>query len=218
MWSWSTGNHSSVEKSADQDNDEPIKIVLQAFASIPLEEPIIFKYCSGQILTWMSSCRWLAGGSSWQNKGCGWLLSNWQKIQSALDGYYIPLTNMIEKQYCKNFGTALGFKWLRFQAINDGNNLTQMIKRSECQSRHCTLRMTESIKPPHIAVFVHMYSSKASVFLLGIKMRTVMDHRLLTYAQVKAKADCLWSHQEWFLAQMETCLMWDISTLDLVDC
>ncbi len=66
--------------------------------------------------------------------------------------------------------------------------------------------------------FVHMYSSKASVFLLGIKMRIVMDHRLLTYAQVKAKADCLWSHQDWFLAQMETCLMWDISTLDLVDC
>jgi len=48
-------------------------------------------------------------------------------------------------------------------------------------------------------------------------MRFVCDYRLLTNSQAKAKADCLWAHQECFLAQMETCTMWEIATLDLED-
>jgi len=63
----------------------------------------------------------------------------------------------------------------------------------------------------------HLFSLKATVFPLGIKMRLVRDYRILTNAQAKAKADCLRSHQELFLAQMETCSTWEILTLNLPD-
>jgi len=63
-----------------------------------------------------------------------------------------------------------------------------------------------------------LYSSKATVFPLGIKMRFVCDYRLLTNSQAKAKAECLRGHQERFLAQMETCTTWEIANLDLEDC
>jgi len=62
-----------------------------------------------------------------------------------------------------------------------------------------------------------LYLSKATVFPLGIKMRFVHDYRLLTNSQVKAKAECLKAYQEWFLNQMETCITWEIATLDLED-
>jgi len=62
-----------------------------------------------------------------------------------------------------------------------------------------------------------IYSSKAKVFPLGIKMRFVRDYRLLTNSQAKAKAECLKAHQEQFLNQMETCITWEIAALDLED-
>jgi len=37
----------------------------------------------------------------------------------------------------------------------------------------------------------YLYSSKATVFPLGIKMRLVRDYRFLTNSQVKAKVECL---------------------------
>jgi len=37
----------------------------------------------------------------------------------------------------------------------------------------------------------HLYSSSATVFPLGIKMRFVRDYHLLTNSQAKAKANCL---------------------------
>jgi len=48
-------------------------------------------------------------------------------------------------------------------------------------------------------------------------MRFVRDYHLLTNSQAKAKANCLRVHQECFLAQMETCTTWEITTLDLED-
>jgi len=48
-------------------------------------------------------------------------------------------------------------------------------------------------------------------------MRFVRDYHLLTNSQAKAKAECLHAHQEWFLAQMETCTTWEIASLDLED-
>jgi len=62
-----------------------------------------------------------------------------------------------------------------------------------------------------------LYSSKAMVFPLGIKMCFVRDYRLLTNSQAKAKAECLKAHQERFLNQMETCVTWEIASLDLED-
>jgi len=63
----------------------------------------------------------------------------------------------------------------------------------------------------------YLYSSKATVFPLGIKMWFVHDHQLLTNFQAKAKAECLRTHQECFLAQMEMCTTWEILNLDLED-
>jgi len=64
----------------------------------------------------------------------------------------------------------------------------------------------------------HLFSSKATVFPLGIKMQLVQDYCIITNAQAKAKANSLCLHQERFLAQMETCSTWEISTLDLTEC
>jgi len=63
----------------------------------------------------------------------------------------------------------------------------------------------------------HLYSSSATVFPLGIKMRFVRDFKLLMNSQAKAKAECLRAHQERFLSQMETCTTWEIASLDLED-
>jgi len=62
-----------------------------------------------------------------------------------------------------------------------------------------------------------LYSSKATVFPLGIKMRFVRDFRLLTNSQAKAKVECLKAHQERFLNQMEMCITCEIAALDLED-
>jgi len=62
-----------------------------------------------------------------------------------------------------------------------------------------------------------LYSSKAIVFLLGIKMQLVWEYKQLTNLQAKAKAEGLQAHQEWFLAQMQMCMKWETTTLDLMD-
>jgi len=48
-------------------------------------------------------------------------------------------------------------------------------------------------------------------------MQFIQDYCLLTHSQAKAKAECLKAHQERFLNQMETCITWEIATLDLKD-
>jgi len=49
-----------------------------------------------------------------------------------------------------------------------------------------------------------LYSSKATVFHLGIKMHFVRDYHLLTNSQqAKVKAECSKAHQEHFLNQMK---------------
>jgi len=112
---------------------------------------------------------------------------------------------------------------IRFRAIDDGK------KRDNSKK---TDSKAPSPSPPIKALHVDvdkahqgvnrsrlefLYSSKATVFPLGIKMRFVRDYRLLTNSQAKAKAECLRGHQERFLAQMETCTTWEIANLDLED-
>jgi len=63
----------------------------------------------------------------------------------------------------------------------------------------------------------YLYSSKATVFPLGFKMRLIHDHRLLTNTQAKAKAASLKAHQARFLSQMEACSTWEPAALDLID-
>jgi len=57
----------------------------------------------------------------------------------------------------------------------------------------------------------------AMVFPLGIKMRLVRELRLLTNVDAKAKASSLQITQQWFLANMDSCILWEIATLDLAD-
>jgi len=62
-----------------------------------------------------------------------------------------------------------------------------------------------------------MYSSSAVNFPLGIKMHLVRDLKLLTNPKVKEKALSLCITQDQFLHQTETCITWEIATIDLVD-
>jgi len=55
------------------------------------------------------------------------------------------------------------------------------------------------------------------VFPLNIKMHLVWDARLLTSLMVKAKATRFCSLQNCVVLQMESCLMWEITILDLPD-
>ncbi len=112
---------------------------------------------------------------------------------------------------------------LRFRVIDDGKKVDKS-KPAEVQSTP----KAAPIKALHIDIdqkhqgvnrarIEFLYSSSATVFPLGFKMRFVRDYRLLTNSQAKAKADCLRAHQERFLSQMETCTTWEIATLDLED-
>jgi len=112
---------------------------------------------------------------------------------------------------------------IRFRAIDNG------IKPDKSKKNEAKATPTQPpIKALHIDIdkvhqgvnrsrIEHLYSSSATVFPLGIKMRFVRDYKLLTNSQAKAKAECLRAHQERFLAQMETCTTWEIASLDLAD-
>jgi len=60
-----------------------------------------------------------------------------------------------------------------------------------------------------------IFSSTAEAFPLDIKLRLVRDARLLTNPTVKAKATSLRALQNRFVLQMESCMTWEIATLDL---
>jgi len=94
---------------------------------------------------------------------------------------------------------------LRFIEINDG-----ILRKT---NQNCTPRP----KALHIEIdkrelvqarqaLERLYSSLAKTFPLGIKMRLVCDHKLLTNTKAKAKAASPWANQERFLKNMETCI------------
>jgi len=60
-----------------------------------------------------------------------------------------------------------------------------------------------------------VFLSTVEVFLLDTKMHLVQDARLLTNPTVKVKALSLQSLQHRFTSQMESCMTWEIATLDL---
>jgi len=62
-----------------------------------------------------------------------------------------------------------------------------------------------------------MYASSAVNFPLGIKMRLVRDLKLLTNPKAKDKALSLRVTQDQFLHQTETCITWEIATIDLIN-
>ncbi len=62
-----------------------------------------------------------------------------------------------------------------------------------------------------------LYSLAATVFPLGIKMRMVRELCLLTNTDAKAKAASLQTTQQRFLDNMDSCISWEVMTLELVD-
>jgi len=106
---------------------------------------------------------------------------------------------------------------LRFRVIDDGKKKDGNDKTKRVPVKALHIEIDQVQQTTVRSRIEHLFSSKATVFPLGIKMRLARDYRILTNAQAKAKADSLRSHQERFLAQMETCSTWEISTLDLTD-
>ncbi len=104
---------------------------------------------------------------------------------------------------------------LRFRAIDDGNHKDGKTKTTLIKALHVEIdRVHQTITRSRIKF---LYSSRATAFPLGFKMRLVRDHRLLTNTQAKAKAASLRAHQARFLAQMETCSTWEVATVELID-
>jgi len=79
---------------------------------------------------------------------------------------------------------------------------------------HLEINQSEPASKQHVEA---VYSSTVEVFPLDIKMCLVQNAQLLTNPTVKAKSMSLWSLQNCFTLQMESCLMWEIATLDLPD-
>jgi len=111
----------------------------------------------------------------------------------------------------------------RFRVIEDGKKQEKNVKLDPnapkpplaIKALHVEIdKLNQAVNCSQIE---QLYSSKATIFPLGIKMWFVCDFCLLTNSQAKAKAECLKVHQEQFLNQMETCLTWEVTTLDLED-
>jgi len=106
---------------------------------------------------------------------------------------------------------------LRYRIIDDGKKKDGNDKNKQVPVKALHIEIDQVQQTMVRSRIEHLFSSKATVFPLGIKMRLVQDYHILMNAQAKAKADSLRLHQERFLAQMETCSTWEISTLDLKD-
>jgi len=104
---------------------------------------------------------------------------------------------------------------LCYQAIDDRAKTDNKTKSTPVKALHIEMdRVHQTVTCSQIK---YLYSSKATVFPSGLKMQLVCNHRLLTNIQAKAKEASLRAHQAQFLGQIETCLTWEIATLDLID-
>jgi len=64
----------------------------------------------------------------------------------------------------------------------------------------------------------NLYSSLVTMFPLDVKMHLVRDHKLLTNTKAKTKEASLRANQQRFLSSnIETCITWELSSLDLQD-
>jgi len=102
---------------------------------------------------------------------------------------------------------------LRFHEINDGN-----AKVENCEIikvLHLDINKGDPLEHKHW--LESLYSSSAINFPLGIKMRLIRDFKLLTNIKAKEKAHSLHATQGQFLQQTETCITWEIATIDLED-
>jgi len=112
---------------------------------------------------------------------------------------------------------------IRFRVIEDGKKWDKNAKpdpnapKSPPPIKALHIKIDKVNQAANHSRIEQLYLSKATVFPLGIKIRFVQDFCLLTNSQAKVKAECLKAHQERFLNQMETCLTWEVTALDLED-
>jgi len=117
---------------------------------------------------------------------------------------------------------------LRYRAIDDGVPKRKAADANKEGKEKSVKPTAAPVKALHLEINVSepyasrrrvetIFSSTAEVFPLDIKLRLVRDARLLTNPMVKAKATSLRSLQQRFGTQMESCLTWEIATLDLPD-
>jgi len=78
---------------------------------------------------------------------------------------------------------------LCFRVINDGNCKDGKTKSTPVKALHIEIDRVHQTLTRSCIEF--LYSSRATVFPLGFKMRLVRDHQLLTNVQAKAKAASL---------------------------
>jgi len=105
---------------------------------------------------------------------------------------------------------------LQFREIDDGvPRKTNQNRTLRPKTLHIKIDKREPVQA--CQTLERLYSSLAQTFPLGIKMRLVHDHKLLTNTKAKAKAASLWANQEHFLKNMETCISCKIATIDLPD-
>ncbi len=102
---------------------------------------------------------------------------------------------------------------LRFREIDDGNG--RLENREIIKALHIDLNKSDPQE--YKCRLEALYSSSAKTFPLGIKMRLVRDFKLLTNINAKEKARSLRATQGQFLQQTETCITWEIATIDLED-
>jgi len=103
---------------------------------------------------------------------------------------------------------------LRFRDIDNGV-AKDTANRTIVKALHLDINKAD---PPDSKKRIElMYASSVVNFPLGIKMRLVRDLKLLTNPKAKDKALSLRITQDQFLHQTETCITWEIATIDLID-
>jgi len=102
---------------------------------------------------------------------------------------------------------------IRFCEIDDGNGPSE--NREIIKALHLDINKADPLDYKcHLEA---LYSSVATTFPLSIKMCLVHDLKLLTNTKAKEKAHSLQATQGQFLQQTETCITWEIVTIDLED-
>jgi len=91
---------------------------------------------------------------------------------------------------------------IRFREIDDGNGRSE--NREIIKALHLDINKADPLE--YKGRLEALYSSSATTFPLGIKMRLVRDLKLLTNIKAKEKARSLRATQGQFLQQTETCI------------
>jgi len=169
-----------------------------------------------------------------------WLQSTKQgmwpsQLQEAEDmvclGWLLFSTDELDKEaLCKEIWQMTGVQVaLHYRAIDHGIPKGRAPNTTKDHKEKAAKPMaTAPVKALHLEINVlepyatcrraeTIFSSTVEVFPLDIKLHLVWDTWLLTNLMVKTKATSLRSLQNHFISQMESCLTWEIATLDLPD-